>query len=51
MEAVTELARHSEADRQREIAGRDGLAEVVRAAAASFGGIPSLLSSHSGCGG
>jgi len=42
LEAVAELARHSGADRQREIAGRHGLAEVVRTAAASFATVPSL---------
>jgi carboxylate-amine ligase len=40
LEAVTELARHGAADRQREIAGRHGLTEVVRAAAASFATVP-----------
>jgi glutamate---cysteine ligase / carboxylate-amine ligase len=42
LEAVCELARCSGADRQRQIAGRDGLAELMRAAAASFGSVPSL---------
>jgi hypothetical protein len=42
-EAVTELARHGGADSQRQTAGRDRLAEVMRAAAASFGRVPSLL--------
>jgi carboxylate-amine ligase len=41
LEAVSELARHSGADRQRAIAARHGLAEVVRAAAASFAAVPS----------
>jgi carboxylate-amine ligase len=43
LEAVTELARQGGADSQRQIAGRDGLAELMRAAAASFGTVPSLL--------
>ena len=42
LDAVAELARHSGADRQRRIASRHGLAEVVRAAAASFAAVPSL---------
>jgi carboxylate-amine ligase len=42
LEAITELARDSGADRQRQIADRHGLAEVVRAAAARFGTVPSL---------
>jgi carboxylate-amine ligase len=42
LEAVAELARDNGADRQREIAGRHGLAEVVHAAAASFATVPSL---------
>ena len=42
LEAVSELARQGGADRQRRIAERDGLAEVVRAAAAGFATVPSL---------
>ena len=42
LDAVAELARQSGADRQRQIASRRGLAEVVRAAAASFAAVPSL---------
>jgi carboxylate-amine ligase len=42
LEAITELARHNGADRQRAIAGSHGLAEVVSAAAASFAAVPSL---------
>jgi carboxylate-amine ligase len=42
LEAVGELARHGGAESQREIAGRDGLAGLMRAAAASFATVPSL---------
>jgi carboxylate-amine ligase len=42
LEAVADLARHGAADRQREIAGRHGLPELVRAAAAGFATVPSL---------
>jgi len=42
LEAVGELARQGGAESQREIAGRDGLAGLMRAAAASFATVPSL---------
>jgi carboxylate-amine ligase len=42
LDAITELARRSGADRQRHIAGRHGLSEVVRTGAASFAAVPSL---------
>jgi glutamate---cysteine ligase / carboxylate-amine ligase len=42
LEAIRELARHGGADRQRQIAERHGLAEVMRAASAVFALAPSL---------
>jgi carboxylate-amine ligase len=46
LEAVAELARDNGADRQRDIAGRRGLADVVRAAAANFATAPARRASR-----